>query len=75
MTCVQRNASPIRNVSTMPARKAFRSPRLIDWSAQCMVKLDVTRMHVFTPATKTGNSYGAGGHSSGALGLTTRTKK
>ena len=37
----------------------------MDWSAQCIVKLDVTRMHVFTPATKTGKSYGAGGHGFG----------
>jgi hypothetical protein len=65
----------MRNVSTMPARKALRSPRLIDCRAQCIVKLDVTRMHVLTPATNTGNSYGGGGHSAGALGLTTRTKK
>jgi hypothetical protein len=40
-----------------------------------MVKLDVTRMAVFTPATKTGKWYGSGGHSEGALGFTTRTKK
>jgi hypothetical protein len=48
---------------------------LIDCSAQCIVKLDVTRIAVFTPATKTGKWYGSGGQWSGALGLTTRTKK
>jgi hypothetical protein len=40
-----------------------------------MVKLEVTRMHVLTPATKIGNSYGGGGQVDGALGFTTRTKK
>ena len=65
----------MRNVSTIPARKRLRSPRLIDCSAQCIVKLEVTRIAVFTPATKTGKWYGSGGHSAGALGLTTRTKK
>jgi hypothetical protein len=30
----------MRKVRTMPARKAVRSPRLIDWSAQCTVKLE-----------------------------------
>jgi hypothetical protein len=70
-----RKARPITKVSTIPARKAGRLPRLMDWSAQCIVKLEVTRMAVLTPATKTGNSKGSGGHVSGALGLTTRTKK
>ncbi len=49
--------------------------RLIDCSAQCMVKLDVTSTAVLMPATNFGNSYGSGGHVSGAVGLTTRTKK
>ena len=44
----------MKNVSTRPAWSPARLPRLIDWSAQCIVKLDVTRMTVFTPATKTG---------------------
>jgi hypothetical protein len=44
-------------------------------SAQCIVKLEVTRIAVFTPATKTGKWYCSGGHVSGALGFTTRTKK
>ena len=74
-TCVSRNASPIMNVSTIPARNALRLPRLIDWSAQCIVKLEVTRIAVFTPATKTGKWYGSGGQCSGAPGFTTRTKK
>ena len=60
------------NVSTIPARNAGRLPRLIDWSAQCIVKLEVTRMAVFTPATKTGRWKGSSGHS--ALPLV-RTKK
>ena len=42
------------NVSTRPAFRPARLPRLIDWSAQCIVKLDVSRIAVFTPATKTG---------------------
>ena len=33
------------------------------------MKLDVTRIAVFTPATKTGKWYGSGGHWSGALGV------
>ena len=73
--CVSRNALPSRIVSTSPALSPFRSPRLIDCVAQWIVKLDVTRIAVFTVATKTGNSYGGGGHSAGASGLTTRTKK
>ena len=48
---------------------------MIDCSAQCIVKLEVTRIAVFTPATKTGKWYGSGGHSLGASGFTTRTKK
>ena len=52
-----------------------RWPRLIDCSAQCIVKLEVTRIAVLTPATNTGKWYGSGGHSAGALGLTTLTKK
>ena len=74
-TCVSRKAKPMRNVSTIPARNAGRLPRLIDCSAQCIVKLEVTRMAVFTPATNTGKWYGSGGHSAGASGFTTRTKK
>ena len=49
-------------------------PRLIDWSAQCIVKLDVSSTAVFTPATKTGRWNGSSGQP-GASGLTTRTKK
>jgi hypothetical protein len=45
---------------------------LIDWSAQCIVNEDVTRIAVFTPATKIGSSNGFGGQS---IPLTTRTKK
>jgi hypothetical protein len=46
---------------------------LIAWSAQCIVKLDVSRIAVFTPATKTGRWNGGGGHSAGPD--TTRAKK
>ena len=44
----------MRNVSTSPACSPARLPRLIDCSAQCIVKLDVTRIAVLTPATNTG---------------------
>ena len=59
-------------MSTSPACRPARLPRLIDWSAQCIVKLEVTRIAVFTPATKTGSWNGGGGHGEP---LTTRTKK
>src|SRR5207248_8478645 len=49
-----------------------RLPRLIDCSAQCIVKLEVTRMIVLIPATKTGSSYGGVGH---GVPAATRTKK
>ena len=51
VTCVARNVKPIRNVSTRPARRPARLPRLIEVSAQCIVKLDVTRIAVLIPAT------------------------
>ncbi len=70
--CVSRNVRPMKNVSTRPARSPARLPRLIDVSAQCIVKLDVTRMQVLTPATNTGRCSPGGGH--GYL-FTTRTKK
>ena len=60
--CVKRNVKPIRNVSTRPACMPARFPRRIDWSAQCTVKLDVTRIAVFTPATNLGSSKPCGGH-------------
>ena len=47
---ISRNVSPSRNVSVSPAIRPERLFRLIDWSAQCMEKLDVTRMIVFTRA-------------------------
>src|ERR1700756_1623300 len=71
-SCVIRNVSPIRNVSSSPARRPHTFPRLIDCSAQCTVKLDVTRMHVFTNATNTGSWKGGVGH---GTPFTTRTKK
>ena len=49
--------------------------RLIDCNAQCIVKLDVTRIAVLMPATNFGNSNGGGGQMADASGLTTRTKK
>jgi hypothetical protein len=72
--CVSRNASPISSVSTSPAFIPLRLPRLIDCSAQCIVKLEVRRTAVLTPATKTGRWNGGSGHGC-ASGLTTRTKK
>jgi hypothetical protein len=45
----------------------------MDWSAQCMVTLEVMRMIVFRSATKTGSSNGFGGHVS--FGTITRAKK
>ena len=50
---------PIRIVSTSPACSPRRWLRLIDWRAQCIVKLDVTSTAVLIPATNFGNSYGA----------------
>ena len=75
MNWVSRNAEPIRIVRTSPACSPRRLLRLIDCSAQCIVKLDVTRIAVLTPATNFGNSYGGGGQIAEASGLTTRTKK
>src|SRR5207244_8795783 len=69
---VSRNARPIRKVSVSPALRPARLPRLIDCSDQCIVKLDVTRMTVFTNATKTGRWNGGGGH---AWGVTTRREQ
>ena len=71
--CVARNVKPIRKVRTSPAFSPARSPRLTEVSAQCTVKLDVTRIAVFTPATKTGRWKPTGGQCGGLL--TTRTKK
>jgi hypothetical protein len=47
---MSRNVSPSRNVSVRPAIRPERLFRLTDWSAQCMEKLEVTRMIVFTSA-------------------------
>ena len=62
----------MRKVSRRPARKPQTLPRFTDWSAQCIVKEDVTRMHVLTNATKIGRWNGGVGH---AVPATTRTKK
>ena len=69
---VSRKTRPIRKVRSSPACSPARFPRLIDCSAQCMVKLEVTRIAVFTPATNTGSSNGCGGQ---GIPFTTRTKK
>src|SRR6476620_12234425 len=71
--CVARKVKPIRNVSTSPAHRPARLPRLIEVKAQCIVKLEVTRIAVLTPATKTGRWKPSGGQEGGLL--TTRTKK
>ena len=55
----------------MPAR----FPRLIDVSAQCIVKLEVSRMSVLTPATNTGRWNGSGGQWPPTPWFTTRSKK
>ena len=68
MNWVRRNAVPIRMVSTSPACSPRRLLRLIDCRAQCIVKLDVTRIAVLTPATNFGNSYGGGGQSTARRG-------
>src|SRR6185436_4702178 len=70
-SCVIRNVVPSSSVSTSPPRRPARSFRLIDWSAQWIVTLEVTRMHVFTNAMYFGNSYGGGGQP-WLSGLTTR---
>ena len=70
--CVSRNVRPMAKVSTRPALSPARLPRLIDVSAQCIVKLDVTRIAVLIPATKTGRCRPGVGHGSW---LTTRMKK
>ena len=66
----------------MPAQSPARWLRLIDCVAQCIVKLEVTRMHVLTSARNHGRSYCRcvpgmyGGHGPGWLcALTTRQKK
>ena len=41
----------------MPAQSPARLPFLIDCVAQCIVKLEVTRMHVLTSARNHGRSY------------------
>ena len=51
IACVMRNVRPMRKVSSSPARNPHTLPRLIDWSDQCTVKLEVTRMQVLTNAT------------------------
>ena len=47
---ISRNVSPRRKVRVSPAIRPARWFRLIDWSAQCIEKLDVTRMTVLTSA-------------------------
>src|SRR5262245_62315564 len=62
----------MKKVKARPAFSPARLPRLIDVSAQCIVKLDVTRMAVLTPATKTGRCSPGGGQ---GYSFTTRMKK
>src|SRR5439155_8907903 len=69
---VTRKLRPIRNVSRRPARSPQTLPRFTDWSAQCIVNDDVTRMQVLMKATKIGRWNGGVGH---AVPATTRTKK
>src|SRR5205823_12744509 len=71
--CVSRNVRPIRNVSTSPAWRPKRFPFLIEVSAQCIVKEEVTRMQVFTKATNTGRWKGEPWCQ--GTPFTTRTKK
>src|SRR3954453_12505945 len=70
--CVMRKLRPIRKVRNRPARSPQTLPRFTDVSAQCIVKDDVTRMHVLTNATYTGSEYGGVGH---GTSFTTRMKK
>ncbi len=72
IACVRRKVRPMRKVRTSPACIPARLPRLIAVSAQWIVKLDVTRMSVLTPATNFGSSNCAGGH---GWFPDTRTKK
>ena len=73
---ITRKLKPSANVRTSPACIPARLPFLIELSAQCIEKLDVTRSRVLTPATNAGSWYGAGGQCppQNAL-LTTRMKK
>ena len=75
ITCVSRKARPRSTVSTSPACSPARFPFLIDESAQCIVKLDVTRISVLTPATNTGRWKPGGGHCPPNAWFTTRSKK
>ncbi len=75
ITCVIRNVVPRHNVSTRPACMPARLPFLIEVSAQCIVALDVTRISVLIPATKTGRWNPSGGQWPPNGLLTTRSKK
>ena len=75
MIWVDRNVRPSSTVSTRPACRPRRLPFFTDVSAQCIVKLDVIRIRVFTPATNFGRWNGGGGHWPFTPLLTTRSKK
>jgi hypothetical protein len=47
---MRRNVSPSPKVSASPAMRPERLLRLIDCNAQCIEKLEVTRMIVFRSA-------------------------
>jgi hypothetical protein len=70
---MNRKVAPSRNVVTSPIWRPRRLPARIDSRAQCIVKLELTRIAVFTPATATGSSNSGGGH--GPSLTTTRRKK
>jgi hypothetical protein len=70
---MKRKVVPSSSVVTNPSCIPRRLPLRIDSSAQCMVKLDETRIAVLTPATATGSSNPSGGH--GPSLETTRRKK
>ncbi len=73
---------PSRSVSTIPAQRPARLPRFTDVVAQCIVKLEVTRISVLTSARNHGRSNWTcvpgmyGGQGPGwDWALTTRSKK
>ena len=62
ITWMHRNVSPSPKVSTSPACRPRWLPFLIEVSAQCIEKLEVTSSAVLMPATNAGSWYGDGGH-------------
>ncbi len=72
---MQRNVSPSSSVVSMPIRSAARFSLRAPSSAQCIVKLELIRIAVFTPATATGSSWPSIGNQLGSDSATTRMKK